>query len=118
MTQRARTAFTLLEVIVALTLLGIAGSALLLASAQSQHAVNQAQRFEHRHQRVARLLTELALTNDSTLSSLIGRRVIREHLVVVSRGERGGFHIEVAERPSGIILRTTVYRGIGGFDDR
>jgi prepilin-type N-terminal cleavage/methylation domain-containing protein len=110
--------FTLLEVLVAIALVGVAGSAMLLAGAQSSHSVEQAQAYERRHRRAERLLAELSVANDSTLASLVGRRELRGHLVMVSRRGDQLYHVEVREVSGGIALETALYRGAGTGDAR
>lgn len=110
MSARPRRAFTLLEVIVALAILGIAGSAMLLASAQAERSVRSAQDSETRQRRAEKLLAEVVALDQSTLLSLVGRREMRGHTVVVSQLDDARLRIVVTERSAGAHLETTVYR--------
>lgn len=109
MSGPARRAFTLLEVIAALAILGIAGSAMLLSSAQAERSVRVAHEFEARHRKVEALLGEVVALDHTALLSLAGRREIRGHTVVVSRLDDARVRVEVLERRAGIHLETTVY---------
>jgi len=114
---KRRAGFTLFDVIVSIAMLGVRGSALLLAGAQSTQSVGQAQAFEQRHRRAERLLAEISVANDSALATLVGRREMRGHLVVVSVRGTHLYRVEVRERADGIALQTVLYRGAGSRNE-
>lgn len=111
-----RGGFSLLEVLVALLLLGTAGSAWLLLLAQTRQSLHAAHVREERFEVASALLRNLAQHSDSTLLSLVGRRRMGAFDVRVSSVAPQLFELEIAEPMQSPLLRTLVYRSGGRAD--
>jgi len=101
---------TLLEVLVALVLVGTAGSAWLLLLAETRLGIATAYSREDRVARAADLLRDVAQRSDSTLLSIIGRRRVGDLELRVSVTSPHLFEVVVAEPGRDALLRTFLYR--------
>jgi Tfp pilus assembly protein PilV len=113
MSVTKRRGISIVEVLVALTLIGVTGGAYLALIAEtSAHLASAARREERVHQAV-RVLEALELAPRDTLLNLAGRRFHRGHLVTVSATASGLFSIRVADAESQAELAAThVFRAV------
>ncbi len=106
-----RRAFTLLELLVALALLGIAGTSLVSAVAQTRATMHAVHEAELRTRRATVVLAGLAREPRASLAQKTGRRHVRGHEVRISRIARDLFTIAVVDTATRtVLLETTVYR--------
>ncbi len=108
----ARHGFALLDVLLALALLGSAGLAVISLLDQAMRAEHAARDTEREYQAADRVLTALALLHRSELDQRIGTRPLGEFIVDIQRPERGLYRIAVASSgaPGRNLLVTVVAR--------
>ncbi len=111
----ARGGFALLDVLLALALLGSAGLAVVSLLDQALRAEQVARAVEREYQAADRVLTALTLLHRAELDQRIGRRPLGEFIVDIQRPERGLYRIAVAgvSAPGRDLLVTVVARPEG-----
>jgi type II secretory pathway pseudopilin PulG len=105
----------LLEVLVALAVLGLAGLALVEVTAQGLRVLDQAQAVEHRMADQDRLLAAYTLLNRRDLGQRAGLHRVGPYAVRVDRLDFTLFRITVGPAGEPADLATVVYRP-GGED--
>lgn len=107
--------FALLDVLLALALLGSAGLAVISLLDQAMRAEHAARDAEREYQAADRVLTALTLLHRSELDQRIGTRPLGEFIVDIQRPERGLYRIALAgvSAPERQLLVTVVARPEG-----
>lgn len=110
--MRSDRGIALLEVLVALTILGTAGLSLVGVLREASAAEAATRREEHEVQAADRLLVALSLLSRSELEQRIGVYPLGEYAVNIERPEGALFRIAVSslDRPDRMLLVTVVYR--------
>lgn len=117
--RHPRAGFTLLELLVAIALLGVTGTALAAAVGGTRRTMEQVHDAELRTRRATTLLAGLARESRETLARRAGRRRLQGHEVRVSQVDRELFAITVLDTATREVLAaTTVYRAEAGPDAR
>lgn len=109
---RPSAGFALLDVLLALALLGSAGLAVISLLDQAMRAEHAARDTEREYQAADRVLTALTLLHRSELGQRIGTRPLGEFIVDIQRPERGLYRIALAgaSAPERQLLVTVVAR--------
>ncbi|MGH7701813.1 MAG: type IV pilus modification PilV family protein [Gemmatimonadales bacterium] len=102
----------LLEALVALLILSVAGVALVEMTAAALRADREAARVEHTVAQADRVLAAASLLRREELDQRLGSHPVGEFLVLIQRPERSLYRIAVAEgaAPELELLATVVYR--------
>ncbi|MEO8139367.1 MAG: prepilin-type N-terminal cleavage/methylation domain-containing protein [Gemmatimonadota bacterium] len=102
----------LLEVLVALTILGTAGLSLVGMLREASAAETATAREEHEVQTAGRVLGALTLLNRTELEQRIGVHPVGEYSVDIARPEATLFRLGVSrrDRPHRTLLATVVFR--------
>lgn len=103
-----RRGFSILELIVALTLLGATGTAIVAAIGQTHASMTQALAAEVRVRRASRLLNAIAREPRAPLERRAGRRRVEGYEVRVGIGAHELIGIALADTGTGAILVETV----------
>jgi prepilin-type N-terminal cleavage/methylation domain-containing protein len=106
----SRRGVALLEVLVALAILGIAGLALVEVASQSLVALDRAREVEQRVADEDRLLAAYALLNRRDLGARIGWRRVGPYDVRVDRLDFSLFRVAIGPADAGPDLVTVIYR--------
>ena len=109
---RRSAGFALLDVLLALALLGSAGLAVVSLLDQAMRAEHAARDIEREYQAADRVMTALTLLHRAELDQRIGRHPLGEFLVDIQRPERGLYRIALAgaSAPERVLLVTVVAR--------
>jgi prepilin-type N-terminal cleavage/methylation domain-containing protein len=114
MHPKARPAFSLVEVLVALVLLGVSGGAYLSLLTASQEQIARAASLEREVVEANALLTRVAQEPVVAVERRVGRQRIGNLLLTVSHRGNGLFAIEAVDAESGrALLATLLYRPDG-----
>jgi type II secretory pathway pseudopilin PulG len=106
-----RSGMVMLEVILGVAILGMAGVALVTLLTQTLHTVRQGRASERRTESAARLLSRATLWNDAELASRLGKSRIGDWSLEVARTQPGLYTLAVLDTLAGApVLRTSVYR--------
>lgn len=110
--NRGRLGAVLLEVLAALSILGIAGLALTTVLSEAVDVARRAAATERSLEEADRLLTATSLLTREDLMRRVGRRQIGEFVVEVQRPEPGLYRVAVEDtgRVVGAGLVTVLYR--------
>lgn len=113
---RPSAGFALLDVLLALALLGSAGLAVISLLDQALRAEHAARDTEREYQAADRVMTALTLLHRAELDQRIGTRPLGEFIVDIQRPERGLCRIALASvsAPERQLLVTVVARPEGG----
>lgn len=106
----SRRGFALLEVLVALAVLGLAGLAFVGVASQSLDALDRARQTEERVADEDRLLAAYALLNRRDLGARIGLRRVGPYDVRVDRLDFSLFRVAVGPADGSAELATVLYR--------
>jgi Tfp pilus assembly protein PilV len=109
--MKARAGTSIIDVILALVLLAIAGTALVTLLGQTAHSIESLRATEHQTQSAGLELGALAVLSKSDFSAHIG--TTRRHGWVLSIGRLTPdlFDVSIAASDTGLtLLRTTLYR--------
>jgi prepilin-type N-terminal cleavage/methylation domain-containing protein len=112
----SRHGFALIEVLVALAILGMAGLALVEVGAQSLVTLDRVREVEQRLVDQDRLLSAYALLDRRDLNTRVGWRRVGPYDVVVNRLDFTLFQVSIGMASGPAELTTIVYRP-GGADD-
>lgn len=106
-----RPGIALIEAIVALAILAIAGSAWMALGAQSSRTLSQVHERERAVRTASQVMSRYGILSRAELAASSGRRRHGAHLVRISQVRAGLFEIEVIadDRATGS-LRTMLYR--------
>ncbi len=119
MRRRSRHGFSLVEPVIALTVLGLAGAGwmgLLTQSRASSAAVN---RVEREHRGAATVMAGLARESREEIVRQAGLRTVGEYDVLVAQREDVLFDVKIALSETGaLLLQTTLYRRREAVGDR
>jgi type II secretory pathway pseudopilin PulG len=107
---RAKSGMMLLEVILAIAILAVAGSAMLGGLLQSFHAVHQAGEAESEVIEAAAFLDAVTLWSRSELDQRLGERRQGRWWLTISRPAVTLYVIGVADSAHRPILQTAIYR--------
>lgn len=119
MRSELRSGFTLLELIVAITLLGTVGTALVALVRQTRATMDQALASEMRVRHASRTLHELSRETRAQLERRIGRRRSDAYEVRVDRESHDLFALALVDTATGVVLvETIVHRPRRGVDGR
>jgi type II secretory pathway component PulJ len=106
-----RRAFTLLEVVVALTLLAATGLSLIALSAQTLHTLAGTAQRERELRRAVTVLTRVSVLPTSALTELAGRRPMEEFTLRLTMEHERVFAVELLDAAGQrSILRTHLFR--------
>jgi type II secretory pathway pseudopilin PulG len=109
--SRPRGGMVMLEVILGVAILGLAGVALVTLLAQTVHTVRQGRAAERRTESAVQLLDRATLWSESALASRLGRSRVGDWNLDVATPQAQLFTIAVLDTLAGAtVLRTTVYR--------
>jgi hypothetical protein len=101
----------MLEVMLGVTILGMAGVALVTLLTGTLHTVRQGRSAERRTEGAARVLNRVTRWNDAELASRLGRSRAGSWNLDVVRPQPGLYTIAVYDTLGGAaVLRTSVYR--------
>ncbi len=114
-TVRPSAGFALLDVLLALALLGSAGLAVISLLDQAMRAEHAARDTEREYQVADRVMTALTLLHRAELDQRIGTSPLGEFIVDIQRPERGLYRIALAgvSAPERQLLVTVVARPEG-----
>jgi len=107
----SRRGFALLEVLVALAILGIAGLALVEVASQSLVTLDRAREVEQRVADEDRLLSAYTLLSGRDLGARVGWRRVGRYDVRVDRLDFSLFKVSIGPADGGPDLETVIYRG-------
>jgi prepilin-type N-terminal cleavage/methylation domain-containing protein len=102
--------FALIEVLVALAILGIAGLALVDVASQSLVTLDRARGTEQRVADEDRLLAAYTLLNRRDLGARVGWRRVGSYDVVIDRLDFSLFRVTIGPADAGPDLVTVIYR--------
>jgi type II secretory pathway pseudopilin PulG len=106
-----RSGMVMLEVMLGVMILGMAGVALITLLTQTVHTVRQGRAVERRMASAAQLLDRATLWSDGELASRLGRSRIGELDVDVALPQPQLYSLTVLDTLTGArVLATTVYR--------
>ena len=101
----------MLEVILGVAILGMAGVALVTLLSQTVHTVRQGRATERRTEGAAQLLNRATLWSESELASRLGRSRVGDWNLDVATPQAQLYTLAVLDTLTGVtVLRTTVYR--------
>jgi Tfp pilus assembly protein PilV len=101
----------IIEVLVALVVLAVAGTALVSMLGQTQASVNLTHRREHEVEPAVQLLDEALTMSHAELEARIGSTRRRGFTLTISAAAPSLYALEVADTASGaVLLRTALYR--------
>lgn len=116
MNQRRR-GFTLLELLVSVAVLGIAGTEMTQVLLQTRASMARTHEVEVRLRRAATLLSQLSLESGESLRRRVGRRIVQGHEVRIAQLPRELFRLTLADPTTGaVLLETIVHRPADGVD--
>ena len=111
MRLEARTGTALLDVVVALTLLGLSGVALIAVVGQTARTMRSVAFTERETRLAARELDRFVLYDRAQLIAMTGRRAVRDWSLDVEQVDTDLFDVAIARTDtSPPLLRTTLYR--------
>lgn len=110
MPRRRRGGFALIESLVALAVLGIAGLALVELSAETVRSLERARAAEERIADMDRLMSAYTLLERRDLDRRVGSRRVGEYQVRVERLGFDLFRVGIGGPNAAPDLRTTLYR--------
>ncbi|MGH7622425.1 MAG: hypothetical protein ACREMU_08815 [Gemmatimonadaceae bacterium] len=111
MRPSTRTGSALLDVVVALSLLGLSGVALTAVVGQTAHTMRRVAFTERETRLAARELDRFVLYDRSQLVAMTGRRALRDWSVDVEQIDPDLFEVTIARNDTNPpLLRTTLYR--------
>jgi type II secretory pathway pseudopilin PulG len=109
--ERSRRGSALIEVLVALLLLAISGTALITLLGQTTRSIVTVFATERQTRDAAAQLTRLSTLNRSDLIGRTGRGYVRGWWLAVDRANADLFDVSIAASDTGmVLLRTTLYR--------
>ena len=101
----------LIEVLVALLLLAIAGTGLVTLLGQTAHAMRSTRETERTTRRASAELDRLTLLDRATLAASVGRQALRGWTLDITQRATDLFDVRIAESDtSAPLLHTTLYR--------
>lgn len=108
---RQRRGTALLEVMVSLVLLGLAGTALVTLMGQSEQTLRQVRQTERAARGASDELARFAVYDRTQVIASIGQQTLRGWLVSVTQSAPDLFDVVIADTLTNApILRTTLYR--------
>lgn len=117
-TPSRRSGIALLEVIVAVAVLGIAAASVLTMTVDVAASARRAFEAEARWRSRERLIEAMARTTAQELQAQVGRRRVAGELVAVSQLGGGLYRIEIVAVDGTALLETVVLRREGGASAR
>lgn len=117
--RRRRAGSALLEVLVALVVLAIAGTALITFLGQTAHSMRNALESERLAHAAAREMNKLVVASRDQLVASIGRRSVDGWTIGINELTPALFVIVIAQSDtSSVLLHTTLYRpSVDSVDD-
>jgi Tfp pilus assembly protein PilV len=101
----------IIEVLVALVVLAVAGTALVAMLGQAQASVNLTHRREHEVEPAVQLLDEVLTMSHGEIEARIGSTRRRGFSLTISASAPSLYALQVANTATGVVLlRTTLYR--------
>ena len=101
----------LIEALVALMLLAIAGTGLVTLLGQTAHSMQSTRETERTTRRASAELDRLALLDRTSLAASVGRQALRGWTLDITQRTVDLFDVRIAESDtSAPLLRTTIYR--------
>jgi Tfp pilus assembly protein PilV len=114
MTKRSRAGSALLEVVIALVVLAVSGTAFITLLGQTTHSIERLRRSERETRGASAQLSRLATFDRGQLMARVGRTAANGWLISIDQLSAGLFDVSVAASDtsgtSGTLLRTTLYR--------
>jgi len=115
--RRARVGSALLDVVVALVVLGLSGAGLIALLGQTAHSVRHVRDTEREVRRASDQLARLVVVDRARLLSMVGQTVSRGWIVTIVRRSPDLFDVVIADTTAPV-LRTTLYRPDTTHGDR
>ena len=110
-TDRGRRGSALLDVVIALVVLGLSGLALIVLIGQAAHSVRSVRDTERRVRQASDELGRFVIYDRARLITMVGRSWSSGWRIEVVQGSRDVFDVSIAESDTAAaLLRTTVYR--------
>ena len=106
---RARPGSALLDVVVALVVLGLSGVGLIALLGQTAHSVRHVRDTEREARRASDQLARLVVADRARLLSMMGRTVSRDWIVTITQSSSDLFDVTISDTTA-TVLRTTLYR--------
>jgi Tfp pilus assembly protein PilV len=101
----------LVEVLVAIVVLAVAGTALITMLGQTAHTVRTMRESDRRTRAASEQLERLVVWDAAQLRGQVGRSTFRGWTLYVTEVSRELFDVAIAENDtSAVLLRTTLYR--------
>ena len=101
----------MLEVILGVAILGMAGVGLVTLLTQTLHTVRQGRGAERRTESAARVLDRATMLGESELTGRLGRSRVGDWNLEIAAPQTRLFTLAVRDTLTGaVVLRTTVYR--------
>lgn len=109
--RRSRRGSALIEVLIALILLAVAGTGLVTLLGQTAHTMQSTRETERTTRRASGELDRLALLDRAGLAASVGRHARRGWTLDITERTADLFDVRIAESDtSAPLLRTTLYR--------
>ena len=106
---RARPGSALLDVVVALVVLGLSGTGLIALLGQTAHSVRHVRDTEREVRRASDQLARLVVADRARLRAMVGQTVSRGWIVTIVQSSPDLFDVTIADTTAQV-LRTTLYR--------
>jgi hypothetical protein len=101
----------LIEVLIALVLLAVSGTALITLLGQTRHSIESLEASEREARAAGFALSSMVVLSRAELVARLGRRVVGGWSVTVEAIDQALFDVGVAASDtSAVVLRTTLYR--------
>ena len=115
--RHARAGSALLDVVVALVVLGLSGTGLIALVGQSAHSVRHVRDAEREVRRASDQLARLVVADRARLLAMVGQTVSHGWIVTIVQSSPDLFDVVIADTTAPV-LRTTLYRPDTTHGDR
>jgi hypothetical protein len=107
----SRRGAALIDVLLAIILLAVSGTALVTLVGQTAHSIESLHESEHRTRAAADRIDALSVLDRAALESRVGQRSEKGLIVDIARIRADLFDVRVLQPTNGaVLLRTTLYR--------
>jgi type II secretory pathway pseudopilin PulG len=109
--RRRRRGSSFIEVLIALVLLAIGGTALITLLGQTAHSIESVSASELQIRAAADQLGALSILDRAELTARVGQRTVRDFSLTIERVAPDLFDVKIATSDKGFeLLKTTLYR--------
>lgn len=109
--DRRRPGSALLDVVIALVVLGLGGAAMITLLGQTSHSVRAVRKTEREVRRASDELGRFVLYDRARVMAMVGRSWVHGWSIEVAQATPDLFDVSIAESDtSAVLLRTSVYR--------